>query len=309
MNRRPPKYTAKHFIYTDGSQLKIHGPLGSGVYNEITDTHHTIHPHGKGPNNTINRGELAAILWTLQHAQQGDIHILTDSLTSLKQLYKAWYSPHQVYRHKHYTLLTDIAKYIYDRLEAGHKVTLGLGIPSLHLTYAQESSKWLTTILNDDGPIGSDSRALLEAQITQLQGGTTTQNHKKLAHYSLLRQLSLAAANGIHLTKHGIPQLTLKQWDIVQQLQDLQDEDDDTTSLQRLGMGMVDAGITNIDQIIMPNGTHVMAWNTWETYSGLGSTESSQRRQAPPGTPQETPRQPDGHIRNSGTGLGTPQHT
>jgi len=60
------------------------------VYHPITSTVHYVEPSGIGITNTINRAELAAIAATVTH---GYTHIATDSLSSLHQITKHYYTP------------------------------------------------------------------------------------------------------------------------------------------------------------------------------------------------------------------------
>ena len=106
--------------YTDGSVIRDQdlGQLaGAAVFDEDTDLQYTINPNGKGPTNTINRAELAAIHCTLcvLCPQDQDALIFTDSKIGIQLIQKMIRRPQYCAGHIHHALLWLIASCILDR--------------------------------------------------------------------------------------------------------------------------------------------------------------------------------------------------
>jgi len=77
----------KSWTYTDGTChiQRDKTVAGAGVYHLSSCNSNLVAPNGAGINNTIGRAELAAKAAASTHIH---IHIATDSLTSLHQMWK-----------------------------------------------------------------------------------------------------------------------------------------------------------------------------------------------------------------------------
>jgi ribonuclease HI len=121
-------------MYTDGSVAGgADGPeaarVGAGIYRPA-DTANAepvavmLDPAGAGMTNTINRAELAPILYALQHDDLSSTIIATDSACSLYQIARYIRDPSGMERHTHRLLLKMIADAILERCNAGRPVHL-----------------------------------------------------------------------------------------------------------------------------------------------------------------------------------------
>ena len=121
------RYQAGSMIYTDGSYKKDTHRAGAGVYScrDETDVRITIRPSKPGPINTINRAELAALLYALRRWQDStDMTIVTDSQSSMQAINAQLRDPndHKCHVHKH--MLQAIADIILDRAELGRHTSI-----------------------------------------------------------------------------------------------------------------------------------------------------------------------------------------
>ena len=128
------RYNPEEFIYTDGSCIKKRdgNKVGSGIYIPSKGGKAIfLDPGGEGPTKTINRAELMPILYILKNEAEdmGDIHILSDSLTSIYQIHGYMMDPNKYVIHKHKEILEDIAKALIKRSEEG-KYTLISKVPA-----------------------------------------------------------------------------------------------------------------------------------------------------------------------------------
>jgi ribonuclease HI len=128
----PARFEARHdllldweqLVYTDGSVRtggKGAARVGSGIY-APGRTETLLDPAGSGITNTINRAELAPILYALKH-DLGDT-IATDSACSLHQIQRYIHDPSGMERHIHRPILHLIAEAIADRARKGKPTRL-----------------------------------------------------------------------------------------------------------------------------------------------------------------------------------------
>ena len=126
----PLKHDWKDFIYTDGSVITSSGKsepifpaIGAGVYIPRTETYIPVHCFQDNDKshpacvNTINRAELAAIEVAVDEALAQtntglEIHIATDSLSSIFQVRRANTRPQDMNEHRHFNVITSIAEKI-----------------------------------------------------------------------------------------------------------------------------------------------------------------------------------------------------
>jgi len=104
-------YNKEDFIYTDGSVLRTKEGqgIGSGIYWGKTGISNHVSTGGRRANRTINRAELMPILVALLEAKDDNIHILSDSLTSIHQIHGYLRNPNNYKMHKHEDILKNIA--------------------------------------------------------------------------------------------------------------------------------------------------------------------------------------------------------
>eukprot|EP00882_Tetradesmus_deserticola_P000535 GHRQ01000587.1.p1 GENE.GHRQ01000587.1~~GHRQ01000587.1.p1 ORF type:complete len:2327 (+),score=302.27 GHRQ01000587.1:5202-12182(+) len=141
----PLKHNWRDFIYTDGSVLPkdqpTNGPgIGAAVHipaNPINGREPTTIPIDcstpERSVDTINRAELAAISVAMDVAAQrlpvsNMLHIATDSLGSIRQVFKANTRPQDMLEHRHYALITHIANTV-----AAHAGTVHLWKVKSHI--------------------------------------------------------------------------------------------------------------------------------------------------------------------------------
>ena len=102
-------------VYTDGSHQKETNLTGSGVYGwkDGSEVHKKIKPSKPGPVHTINRAELIAILFALEHwCEQEDLVIATDSACAMQTIKEHLQNPEAHRYHKHKRLFQAISKKI-----------------------------------------------------------------------------------------------------------------------------------------------------------------------------------------------------
>ena len=119
------KHDWKGMAYTDGSLKKVEGGqtlVGAAVYLPDSTTglrgrFIKIDPSPGGIHNTINRAELVALHELLSLAERGEKwdKVATDSLTSMRLIWKAVTNPADLEDHLHRDLLCDIARMISER--------------------------------------------------------------------------------------------------------------------------------------------------------------------------------------------------
>eukprot|EP00877_Chromochloris_zofingiensis_P007662 jgi/Chrzof1/3149/Cz12g13190.t1 len=116
-----PQWDPSAILYTDGSVHKHpYHRVGAGVYDARDRTTYKINPCGRGPTNTINRAELTAIHYTIEHlGRHENITVATDSLCSLQMIHKILHRPRLLLHAKHGQLLRSIATMITDRAVLG----------------------------------------------------------------------------------------------------------------------------------------------------------------------------------------------
>jgi hypothetical protein len=124
------RYDPKKYTYIDGSCISSKGDklLGAAYYHAPTQLHTHVNPNGAGPTNTINKAELVAIHQALKTATptHEDLHILTDSLSSIYQIHGYLLHPPMYLLYTHLPLLQAIAQTILLRAQAGgHTSRLG----------------------------------------------------------------------------------------------------------------------------------------------------------------------------------------
>ncbi len=130
-------YDVRNFVYTDGSCIpsttedgKTIQRIGAAVVSIDKDSTKVettyVDPEGQGPTNTITRAEITAIHTALQQTPaHKDLHILTDSLTSLHMLNNTIQQPHRHFCHKYEAVLDDIKKLLKARGRAKAKTVIG----------------------------------------------------------------------------------------------------------------------------------------------------------------------------------------
>ena len=119
------KFNWKTLAYTDGSLKKVEDNktlVGAAVYLPDKETglkgqFIRIDPSPGGVHNTINRAELVALHELLKRSQteEGWNNVATDSLTSMRLIWKAVTNPANMADHLHKDLLDDIARIIGER--------------------------------------------------------------------------------------------------------------------------------------------------------------------------------------------------
>ena len=109
-------------IYTDGSYKIDTHRARAGVYScrDEADVHVTIRSSKPGPINTINRAELAALLYCLTHWQDNtEVTIVTDSQSSMQSRNAHLTDPDDHKYHVHQHMLQSIADIILKRAKLG----------------------------------------------------------------------------------------------------------------------------------------------------------------------------------------------
>lgn len=149
----PLRFNWRNFYYTDGSATTIQGrgaSISAAVFKPadtmaglagVHTTNCTVTGGpllGSGdkdlPNiNTINRAELAGIRAAYMMADPSpddEVHIATDSQTSMYQIHKMVTHPQDMREHRHHSLLTDIVHRLHESEASLHlwKVTSHAGI-------------------------------------------------------------------------------------------------------------------------------------------------------------------------------------
>ena len=121
----PHKYDWTQYAYTDGSSIPddpdapprkgigaavyVPGPTTATLSTDHGNTAHIEMGDLFQPHNTINRAELTAIYVALN---QGHTRIMTDSLGSICQIWRALKTPHSLLEHRHNNLLREIVELI-----------------------------------------------------------------------------------------------------------------------------------------------------------------------------------------------------
>ena len=114
-------------IYTNGSYKKDNHRAGAGVYSskDEADVRIKIRPSKPGPINTINRAELAALLYALRRWQDStDMTIVTDSQSSMQGINAQLRDPNDHKYHVHKHMLKANADMILDRAELGRHTSI-----------------------------------------------------------------------------------------------------------------------------------------------------------------------------------------
>lgn len=121
-NTPPPlahkRWDPNQIYYTDGSRRGGEdGPqCGAGLHHPAMAISWTIDPSGLGHTDTINRAELTGILAALHHiltTKPPEAHVLSDSLSSLWQMYRLILLPATLAWHPHRYLLQDFATHLH----------------------------------------------------------------------------------------------------------------------------------------------------------------------------------------------------
>ena len=115
----------RKMAYTDGSLRKLdNGAVLTGAAVYLPDKHTglkgrtiRVNPSPGGVQDTINRAELVALHEFLKHSQEEGAWnaVATDSLTSIRLIWKAVTNPANIKDHLHKELLLDIARLISER--------------------------------------------------------------------------------------------------------------------------------------------------------------------------------------------------
>ena len=133
--RLPPAWPcADSIIYTDGSAVKEDSVgegdgqrlthIGSGVFCRALELSLRVDPCGQGATNAITRAELVAISSSLDHVQDNDCIIATDSLASMYMIQKQLINPAKTALSPHSTLLEMIAARLCYRATSGLRTTI-----------------------------------------------------------------------------------------------------------------------------------------------------------------------------------------
>mgnify|MGYP001807844982 FL=1 len=149
----PLRFNWRDFYYTDGSAVNIEGKgvsIAAAIFKPADRQEGAAHTHTtnctitSGPRreqhdrylpnvNTITRAELVGIREACVLANPGpteEIHIATDSQTSMYQIHKMVTHPQNMQEHRHHSLLTDIVQRLRDSQATLHlwKVTSHIGV-------------------------------------------------------------------------------------------------------------------------------------------------------------------------------------
>lgn len=122
------RYDWQEAFYTDGSLKSQNDCTLVGAAVHWCGTSYLVKPNGRGPDNTINRAELAAIHFTaaelVKNEGVDDATIFTDSLVALHLIYRGIHEPHTLRGHLHRALILAICTALIDRANRGQRTRL-----------------------------------------------------------------------------------------------------------------------------------------------------------------------------------------